>query len=341
MNPRPVGITMGDPAGIGPEIVAKLFAEGLPAPCIVIGDAASMQRALAIIGADLPILVIERVVDAACLPGMMDVLRAGEPPGAVLYGAVAAQAGVAAHAAVQRAIDGALDGSLRAIVTAPIHKGSLRAAGIRHPGHTEILAERAGTADVAMMLANDELRVVLVTIHVALREAIDGITPEAELRAIHLAEGAARRFGIARPRVAVAGLNPHAGEGGLFGSEEMAVIAPAIAKARAEGIDVSGPWPGDTVFMRARCGEFDVVVAQYHDQGLIPVKYLGLDHGVNITLGLPFVRTSVDHGTAFDIAGTGKAKQASLRYALLQALAMTSEVSDGQMPTQRGKGMQA
>jgi 4-hydroxythreonine-4-phosphate dehydrogenase len=277
-----------------------------------------------VIGADLPIQSITRIAEAACLPGMIDVLAAGTPPEAVPYGVVNARAGAAAHAAIQRAIDGALDGSLRAIVTAPIHKGSLRAAGIYYPGHTEILAERAGTADVAMMLANDELRVVLVTIHVSLREAIVRITPAAELRAIRLAGAAARRFGIARPRVAVAGLNPHAGEGGLFGSEETAVIAPAIAQARAEGIDASGPWPGDTVFMRARLGEFDVVVAQYHDQGLIPVKYLGLDHGVNITLGLPFVRTSVDHGTAFDIAGTGKANQASLRYALRQALAMTA-----------------
>jgi 4-hydroxythreonine-4-phosphate dehydrogenase len=338
MNLFPVGITMGDPAGIGPEIVAKLFAEGLPAPCIVIGDAASMRRAVATIGADLPIRAVEHVVEAACLPGTMDVLRAGTPPGALPYGAVDARAGAAAHAAIQRAIDGALDRSLRAIVTAPIHKGSLRAAGILHPGHTEILAERAGTADVAMMLANDELRVVLVTIHIALREVIGGITQEAELRAIRLAEAAARRFGIARPRIAVAGLNPHAGEGGLFGSEETAMIAPAIAHARAEGIDASGPWPGDTVFMRARRGEFDVVVAQYHDQGLIPVKYLGLDHSVNITLGLPFVRTSVDHGTAFDIAGTGKADQASLRYALRQALAMTAgRVLGGQMPPNTAK----
>jgi 4-hydroxythreonine-4-phosphate dehydrogenase len=335
MNPLPVGITMGDPAGIGPEIVAKLFAEGLPAPCIVIGDAATMRRALATIGADLPIRAIERFTEAAYSPGVMDVLGAGTPPGVVPYGVVDARAGAAAHAAIQRALDGALDGSLRAIVTAPIHKESLRAAGIRHPGHTEILAERAGTANVAMMLANDELRVVLVTIHVALREAIAGITPTAELRSIRLAEAAARRFGIARPRVAVAGLNPHAGEGGLFGSEEAAVIAPAIAQARAEGIDASGPWPGDTVFMRARRGEFDVVVAQYHDQGLIPVKYLGLDHGVNITLGLPFVRTSVDHGTAFDIAGTGKADPASLRYALRQALAMTAD------PVAGGEGVPA
>ncbi|WP_159014032.1 4-hydroxythreonine-4-phosphate dehydrogenase PdxA [Acidisoma sp. S159] len=330
MKPLPVGITMGDPAGIGPEIVAKLFAEGLPAPCIVIGDAAIMQRAMAVIGADLPIRAITGVAEAACLPNVMDVLAAGTPPGAVPYGVVDAHAGAAAHAAIQRAIDGALDGSLRAIVTAPIHKGSLRAAGICHPGHTEILAERAGTADVAMMLANDELRVVLVTIHVALRDVIAGITPAAELRAIRLAETAARRFGIAQPRVAVAGLNPHAGEGGLFGSEETAVIAPAIAQVRAEGIDATGPWPGDTVFMRARRGEFDVVVAQYHDQGLIPVKYLGLDHGVNITLGLPFVRTSVDHGTAFDIAGTGKADPASLRYAVRQALAMTAYPASGE-----------
>lgn len=323
MTQPPVGITMGDPAGIGPEIIAKLFAEGVASPCVVIGDEASMRRGVAAANARLTVRGIGCASDARCLPGTMEVLQAGTPPGPVPYGVVDARAGAAAHAAIQLAIDGALDGSLRAIVTAPIHKEALRAAGIAHPGHTEMLAERAGTADFAMMLANDELRVLLVTIHMALSQAILGITPDAELRAIRLAHAATRQFGIVQPRVAVAGLNPHAGEGGMFGREDVDVIAPAVAQAKAEGIDASGPWPGDTVFMRARRGEFDVVVAQYHDQGLIPVKYLGVDHGVNITVGLPFVRTSVDHGTAFDIAGTGMADHSSLRCALQQALAMT------------------
>ena len=196
-------------------------------------------------------------------------------------------------------------------------------AGIDYPGHTEILAERSATQDFAMMLANDELRVLLVTIHVALADVIARITPEAELTAMQLADRACRQMGIEKPRVAVAGLNPHAGEGGKFGREDIDIIEPAIARAREEGIDASGPWPGDTIFMRARRGEFDIVVAQYHDQGLIPVKYLGLDHGVNVTVGLPFVRTSVDHGTAFDIAGRGVADQASLVAAFDLALAMT------------------
>ena len=174
-----------------------------------------------------------------------------------------------------------------------------------------------------MMLANDELRVLLVTIHVALADVMARITPQAELTAMRLADRACRQMGIAQPRVAVAGLNPHAGEGGKFGREDLDIIEPAIRQARDEGIDASGPWPGDTVFMRARRGEFDIVVAQYHDQGLIPVKYLGLDHGVNVTVGLPFVRTSVDHGTAFDIAGKGVADQASLVAAFDLALAMT------------------
>jgi 4-hydroxythreonine-4-phosphate dehydrogenase len=170
-----------------------------------------------------------------------------------------------------------------------------------------------------MMLANEELRVLLVSIHVSLAEAIGLVTPEAEYRAIRLAERACRDFGIARPRIAVAGLNPHAGENGLFGREDMEAIRPAVERAQGEGIEASGPWPGDTVFMRARRGEFDIVVAQYHDQGLIPVKYLGIEQGVNVTVGLPFLHTSVDHGTAFDIAGTGKAECASLRSALRMA----------------------
>ncbi|WP_050853057.1 4-hydroxythreonine-4-phosphate dehydrogenase PdxA, partial [Bordetella pertussis] len=238
-------------------------------------------------------------------------------------GRVSAAAGQGAYDYLCAAIDDARAGRIRAIVTAPLNKKSMQLAGIDQPGHTEILAERTGTRDFAMMLANDELRVLLVTIHIPLAAVVAQITPQAELRAIRLADRACRQMGVTRPRVAVAGLNPHAGEDGKFGREDIDIIAPAVAQARAEGIDASGPWPGDTVFMRARRGEFDIVVAQYHDQGLIPVKYLGLDQGVNVTVGLPFVRTSVDHGTAFDIAWQGIADHASLVAAFDLALAMT------------------
>ena len=229
-----------------------------------------------------------------------------------------------------RASQDAIAGRIAAVVTAPIHKEALRAAGIHHPGHTEILAELAGAGDVRMMLANHELRTILVTIHVSLREAIEQITQAAVADTIAIAHAGLQRLGIAHPRIAVAGLNPHAGEGGLMGREEIEIIAPAIAQARAQGIDASGPWPGDTVFMRARgFRDFDVVVAMYHDQGLIPVKYLGIEQGVNITVGLPFIRTSVDHGTAFDIAGQGIADASSLRAAIDLAITLcTSPYGD-------------
>ncbi|MEC8275059.1 MAG: 4-hydroxythreonine-4-phosphate dehydrogenase PdxA, partial [Pseudomonadota bacterium] len=211
---------------------------------------------------------------------------------------------------------------LSGLVTAPIHKEAFAAAQVPYPGHTEMLADLSGTApeQVAMMLANDDIRTVLTSIHVPLSRAVTLVTRAAVLRTIRHAQQGAQALGIAKPRVAVAGLNPHAGEGGLFGDEDAAEILPAIEDARREGIDASGPWPGDTVFMAARAGQFDIVVAQYHDQGLIPVKYLGLADGVNVTLGLPFVRTSPDHGTAFDIAGKGLADPASLHSALLMAL---------------------
>jgi 4-hydroxythreonine-4-phosphate dehydrogenase len=302
---------MGDPAGIGPEIIAKLAADPQrpDVPLIVIGDEGCMARALAAIGAR---------------PDGLSVQQAGDPlPANLPMGRVDARAGAAAFAYIQRGIDLALAGEARALVTAPISKEALRLAGISYPGHTEILADRCGVADFAMMLANDELRVLLVSIHLSLADAVAAVTPASELRAIRLADQACRAFGIMAPRVAVAGLNPHAGENGLFGREEADIISPAIATARREGIDASGPWPGDTIFMRARRGDFDIVVAQYHDQGLIPVKYLGVDKGVNITVGLPFVRTSVDHGTAFDIAGTGVADAASLMEAVHVAVAMS------------------
>jgi 4-hydroxythreonine-4-phosphate dehydrogenase len=322
MTQRPMAITMGDPAGIGPEIIAKLFAEGSPAPAVVIGDAGILRRAVGLLGLVVEIVEIEAAEQATGGAGRIEVVQVGALPLDLPFGRIDARAGAAAFAYISRAIDEARAGRVSAIVTAPINKAAMNLAGIDYPGHTEILAERTGTTDYAMMLANDELRVLLVSIHVSLSEAIRAVTVENELRAIRLADLAGRQFGILRPRVAVAGLNPHAGEGGMFGREDDAIIAPAVARARAEGIAVSGPLSGDTVFMRARRGEFDVVVAQYHDQGLIPVKYLGLDHGVNITVGLPFVRTSVDHGTAFEIAGTGQASAASLRYAVLQAAAL-------------------
>ncbi|WP_459618120.1 4-hydroxythreonine-4-phosphate dehydrogenase PdxA [Bordetella sp. 2513F-2] len=319
----PLGVTMGDAAGIGPEIIVKMWAQGLPAPAVVYGDPGAMQRAAQMLGARLRVVPLGRAADATGAADCIEVVACGPalPPDLPL-GQVSAAAGRTAYEALCAAIDDARAGVIRGIVTAPLHKVSLQRAGVDHPGHTEILAERTGTADYAMMLANDELRVLLVTIHVALSEVPARITAQAEDNAISLAARACRQMGIARPRVAVAGLNPHAGEDGKFGREDLDIIAPAVQRARAAGLDASGPWPGDTVFMRARRGEFDIVVAQYHDQGLIPVKYLGLDQGVNVTVGLPFVRTSVDHGTAFDIAGKGIADPDSLRAAFDLALRM-------------------
>jgi 4-hydroxythreonine-4-phosphate dehydrogenase len=315
---------MGDAAGIGPEIIAKAYAEGLKAPAIVYGDAGVLQRAVKLLGVRLAVIELADMTQASSRANCIEVVRCGPAiPPDLPAGKISAVAGRGAYDYLCAAIDDAKAGRLRAVITAPLNKKSLHLAGIDCPGHTEILAERCGARDVAMMLVNDELRVLLVTIHVALVQAIARITPETELRAICLAYQACRQLGIERPRVAVAGLNPHAGEGGKFGHEDLDIIEPAIALARAQGIDASGPWPGDTVFMRARQGEFDIVVAQYHDQGLIPIKYLGLDRGVNVTVGLPFVRTSVDHGTAFDIAWQGVADHRSLVAALDFALAMT------------------
>ena len=322
----PVGLTMGDAAGIGPEIIAKLFAGGLSGPTIVYGDAGVMEATLARLGLEgrLHVELVSEPEMASASPGAIAVLNRWQAlPEGLAPGEPSPLAGRGAYEYLCHAIDDALAGKLRAIVTAPLNKKTMQAGGADYPGHTEILAERTGTAHYAMMLANDELRVILATIHVALNEVSPLITVERELNTIRLAHRACRQAGVAAPRVAVAGLNPHAGENGRFGREEIESIAPAISLARDEGIDASGPWPGDTIFMRARRGEFDIVVAQYHDQGLIPVKYMGIEEGVNVTIGLPFVRTSVDHGTAFDIAGKGVADPASLRAAYELALAMT------------------
>ncbi len=324
----PMAVTMGDPAGIGPEIVARMFLRRPAQRCwIIVGDPLVMHQALTALDSSASVRRIATPAEARFKDGVLNVLASSECVELPPMGQISAESGRAAYAAVLAATRLAKAGAIRAIVTAPIHKEALAAAGLHYPGHTEILAEQAGGSRVAMMLANEDIRVVLVTIHCSLRDAIQRADFPAQIAAIRLAHVGARALGIGRPRVAVAGLNPHAGEGGLFGDEEGRIISPAIAQARNEGIDASGPWPGDTVFMQAREGRFDVVVAQYHDQGIIPVKYMGLAQGVNITLGLPFTRTSPDHGTAFDIAGRGIAESSSLETAFDYALRLTNGAS--------------
>lgn len=339
-------ITMGDAAGIGPEIIAKAFREQpqLMRGSFVAGDVQTLRRAAAVVAGPgqvaLPVAVLtdpDQALDVPlhCIP----VVQVGAALAPVPWGAVSAIAGEFAGRCVLWAADAALRGAVRAMVTAPLHKEALSAAGAPYdgfPGHTEILQAQAArclgqpVADVPvrMMLANDELRTVLVSIHMSLRDALEAVTFDNVLETLRITHAALSKVLGRAPRIAVAGLNPHAGEGGLFGREELDVIVPAMHAARAEGCSVSGPWAPDTVFMRARQrvghpSEFDVVVAMYHDQGLIPVKYLGVEKGVNVTLGLPLVRTSPDHGTAFDIAGTGRADASSL----IEAVRMARQLS--------------
>ncbi|MFF7263916.1 4-hydroxythreonine-4-phosphate dehydrogenase PdxA [Streptomyces sp. NPDC008159] len=326
---NPIAITMGDPCGIGPEITLKACADPRrTVPVIVIGDIDVLDRANKITGAHLALRPVSSVDQAEFAPGTVDVLAEDGLPADLPWGTLDARAGAASFQYVRRGIQLALAHETRALVTAPINKEALRLSGVPYPGHTEILADLSGTTDYAMMMATDELRIVLVTVHQSLRTALDAITTARVRDIIRLTHRTLRRGGLPAPRIAVAGLNPHAGENGLFGREDLDVIAPAIEAARSEGIEASGPWPADTVFMRARAGAFDAVVAQYHDQGLIPVKYLGIEHGVNITIGLPFVRTSVDHGTAFDIAGLGTADHTSLLAALTHADRLSSGAPD-------------
>jgi len=282
MRPR-IAITAGDPAGIGPEIAAK--------------------------AAD------DRRVRAVCEPVMY------WPPAGMRFapGVLSAEAGRAAYDIIVRAVEDVRRGTVAAIATAPVNKEALRLAGFPWTGHTDLLAHLTGARDVAMMFHSDALRVVLATIHIPLSEVPRKLTRPLMESTIALTARELPRFGVARPRIAVAGLNPHAGEHGLFGREDGDVIAPAVAACRARGVDVSGPFPADSVFVRAKRGEFDVVVACYHDQGLIPVKLVAFGQAVNVTLGLPIIRTSVDHGTAFDIAGKGVADPESMITAVLLA----------------------
>ena len=326
-----LALTMGDACGIGPETLAKAFAAQATGRALVVGDVAVMRRAVAQCGLLLPVAKLDSPADALAAPP--NCIAVWQPPSLqercpnlanLPMGQMRAEAGRAGALCIEAAAALALRGDVAAIVTAPIHKEALAAAGVAYPGHTELLQSLAGGVPVRMMLANDELRVVLVTIHVALRRAIELLDFDAVLQTLRIAHRAAAAWGQTTPRIAVAGLNPHAGEGGLFGDEEIRFIAPAVAAARAEGIDAHGPFAPDTVFMRARHapghpGQFDLVVAMTHDHGLIPVKYLGVEQGVNVTLGLPFVRTSPDHGTAFDIAGSGRADASSLSTAIRMA----------------------
>jgi 4-hydroxythreonine-4-phosphate dehydrogenase len=341
-TPLPLAVTMGDPAGIGPEIIAKVFRDAPDATRggFVVGDVRVLRRAGEAIrgasGTGLPVCAIDGPGEAFSVPPRcIPVLQTGSLSAPPPWGEVSADAGRAAAECVVWAARAALRGQVQALVTAPLHKEALAAAGIRFPGHTELLQAEAAASlgrsiaqvPVRMMLANEELSTVLVSIHVPLREAIAAVTAGNVLDTLRITDEALRRSLGRPPHIAVAGLNPHAGEGGLFGREEIEVIAPALEAARAGGLWVTGPLPPDTVFMRARAGRgmpgaFDVVVAMYHDQGLIPVKYLGVEKGVNVTLGLPLVRTSPDHGTAFDIAGTGRADASSLLQAIRMARAL-------------------
>jgi 4-hydroxythreonine-4-phosphate dehydrogenase len=303
-RPR-LGLTVGDPAGIGPEVVLKALAapELPPAELIVYGPLSVLRERARRFGLRGPEDLPARVVDVPL-------------SGALRLGATSAAGGAAAADAVLSAARDALAGRVDALVTAPLNKESLAAAGHRWPGHTEMLAEAAGVSDVAMLFVGGALRVALVTIHRALRSVPDAITAGEVERVARLLHRELPGLGASARRIAVCGLNPHAGEGGLFGREEIETIAPAVARLRAEGLDVSGPFPADSLFARAARGEFDAVLAQYHDQGLIPVKLAAFGHAVNVTLGLPFVRTSVDHGTGFDIVEKGVAEEGSLLAAI-------------------------
>ncbi len=324
---RPViAITMGDPSGVGPEIVMKSLAHAeVYRRCrpVVVGDAARLRQAGSIVGSSLTVRAIARPSEAQYVCGSVDCVDLALVRADLPWGRISAAAGDAAFRYIERAVSLAVGGEADAICTAPLNKEALHAGGHIFPGHTEILAALTGTPEVSMMLMTPKLRVIHVTTHIGLIDAIAKIEPGLVERTIARGHAALIRGGIARPRIGVCGINPHAGENGLFGrGEEAEKIEPAIRRLTAGGLDVTGPLPADTLFFRAQRGDFDLVVAMYHDQGHGPVKVMGIEAGVNVTIGLPVVRTSVDHGTAFDIAGTGKADERSLIEAIYQAVAL-------------------
>jgi 4-hydroxythreonine-4-phosphate dehydrogenase len=329
MNPsRPIiGISMGDPAGIGPEIIARALSRpAVHRLCrpLVVGDEPVIRQAIRFAGVSLKTRATQKVSEAQFDPAIIDVLDLRNIDIDKLeLGKVSAVAGHAAFEAVRVMIELAMSKQIDATVTAPIHKEALVLAGHHFPGHTEIFGHFTGTTDFTMMLAAESFRVVHVSTHVSLRQACDAVTRPRVLKVIELGHDACRRMGIEKPKIGVAGLNPHASDGGLFGEEERLHIIPAIEDARAKGIDVEGPQPPDTFYAKAVAGAYDICVAMYHDQGHIPVKIKGFKYdprtrtwpsvnGINVSLGMPIIRTSVDHGTAFDQAGKGTASDASL-----------------------------
>ncbi|HFM2820038.1 TPA: D-threonate 4-phosphate dehydrogenase [Escherichia coli] len=324
-----IAVTMGDPAGIGPEIIIKSLSEaGLAgAPVVVVGCVRTLRRIMAMnITPQAELRVIQKVCDAHFAPGVINVMD--EPlanPDALTPGVVQAVAGDLAYRCIKRATALALSGEVKAIATAPLNKEALHLGGHNYPGHTELLAHLTGSKEYAMVLYTEKLKVIHISTHISLRKFLDTLNGERVKTVIRVVNHFLKRVGIERPRIAVAGVNPHAGEHGLFGTEEIEIIAPAIEAMQAEDIDVTGPCPPDTVFMQCHEGLFDMVVAMYHDQGHIPLKLLGFYDGVNITAGLPFIRTSADHGTAFDIAWTGKAKSESMAVSIQLAMQISRE----------------
>jgi 4-phospho-D-threonate 3-dehydrogenase / 4-phospho-D-erythronate 3-dehydrogenase len=318
-----IGITMGDAAGIGPEIIVKAMKERLiyeTCRPVIIGDVKMLDKIITMLKLDLKTNSIQIIDQAGFKPGVIDCVDLDLLPYEIQFGKLSGLTGDAAFRYLEKAILLARTGKIDGICTAPLNKEALHMGGHNYPGHTEILAEFTGTQEYAMMLASPKLKVILVTIHLGLIDAVKAITPERVYKSISLANNALQQMGYIRPRIAVCGINPHAGEGGLFGNrEEEEKIVPAIEQALKEGMNASGPHPADTLFYRAVRGDFEVVVAMYHDQGLIPIKTLGIEAGVNLTIGLPFVRTSVDHGTAFDIAGKGIANAENMKVAILLA----------------------
>ncbi len=330
---RPIiAITMGDPSGIGPEIIMRSLAhQEVYAACrpLVVGDAGRLGKAGAIVGSALKVNAVPDPAKALFRAGTVDVIDLGVVAPDLRFGEVSAAAGEAAYRFIERACALVVAGGADAICTAPISKEALHAAGHRFPGHPELLAHLTQTPEVSMMLTAPKLRVIHVTTHVGLLDAIERINPGLVERTIARGRDTLEKAGIANPRIGVCAINPHAGEHGLFGrGEEAAKIDPAIAACRAKGWTVDGPLPADTLFYRAARGDFDLVVAMYHDQGHGPVKVLGIEAGVNITVGLPVVRTSVDHGTAFDIAGKGVADERSMLEAIRQAVALAPRRRD-------------
>lgn len=332
-----IGITMGDGAGVGPEIIVKALGDEelrKSAHLFVIGDAARLETAVKIVGSAARVTKISEVSDASSDPGVISVLDVSGLPADLPFGEVSSAAGEACYRYLVRAVELAEAGQIDAICTAPINKRALQDAGHMFPGHTELLAALTHTPEVSMMLQSPQLRVIHVTTHVGLRDAIDRINPALVERTIRRGHAALVRAGIASPRIGVCALNPHAGENGLFGNgEEESKIAPAIEAVRVDGIDAVGPVPADTAFFRAVRGDFDLMVAMYHDQGHVPIKVMGIDAGVNITVGLPVVRTSVDHGTAFDIAGTGRADERGMVEAVRQAISLAPRESENKRMT--------